>query len=119
MRIRLLAAGAVALAGTFVPVTTAHANCPDGWCGAWGQIVASPYLTVRSGPHLTAAVRGSANHNDTVEIHCWAYGDYVNQGVWKSAIWDSIVDQNTGVAGYAADSWIQTTADVRSIAPAC
>ncbi|MEU7870002.1 hypothetical protein [Dactylosporangium sp. NPDC049140] len=115
-----LAGICLALTAAVVPATSAHASCPDNFCGTWGSIVADPYLSVRRTPDRSLNPIGRANHLDAVKITCWTLGEYIDQNApWPSAIWDRIVDDNTGVAGYGADAWIQTSSDVRNLVPQC
>jgi hypothetical protein len=88
-------------------------------CGPTGVVVANPMVNVRSAPKLSAHVSGHARHGDRVRVVCWVTGDQVNQGRWPSGIWDSIVDSGTGATGYAADAYVRTSTDVRSLVPAC
>ncbi|MEU7869994.1 hypothetical protein [Dactylosporangium sp. NPDC049140] len=84
-----------------------------------GTILASPYLNVRSGPHTTSGTAGYANYGDVVTISCYTFGDYVSGGYWPSSTWDRITDPATGASGYAADTWISTTYDVKTMVGQC
>jgi len=84
-----------------------------------GTILASPSLNVRSGPGTGYGSVGQANYYDTVNISCWTTGDYVSGGYWPSSTWDRISDPVTGANGYAADTWISTTSDVKSMVGHC
>ncbi|WP_432835290.1 hypothetical protein [Dactylosporangium sp. CA-092794] len=115
----VLAGICVAVTAAVVPTAPAHASCPDNFCGTWGTIVADPYLSVRATPDRSQSPIGHANHLDPVKISCWTWGEYIDQGQWPSAIWDKIVDDNTGSAGYGSDAWIETSSDVRTLVPQC
>ncbi|MFB9406754.1 transglycosylase SLT domain-containing protein [Dactylosporangium matsuzakiense] len=84
-----------------------------------GTILASPYLNVRAGPGTAYGSAGHANYGDTVTISCYTYGEYVSGGYWPSSTWDRITDPNTGATGYAADTWINTTNDVKTMVGPC
>ena len=87
--------------------------------GVTGQILASPYLNVRTGPGTTYGGAGVANYGDTVNISCYTFGEYVSGGYWPSSTWDRITDPATGATGYAADTWISTTYDVKTMVGHC
>jgi hypothetical protein len=90
-----------------------------GSSGVTGVILASPSLTVRSGPGTGYTSVGHANSGDTVTIACYTFGEYVGGGYWPSSTWDMIGDPVTGATGYAADTWISTTYDVKTMVGHC
>ncbi|WP_198348118.1 transglycosylase SLT domain-containing protein [Plantactinospora sp. KBS50] len=87
--------------------------------GVTGTILASPWLNVRGGPGTGYGVVGYANYGDTVTISCYTFGEYVSGGYWPSSTWDRITDPATGASGYAADTWISTTYDVKTMVGPC
>ncbi|MFV2110531.1 transglycosylase SLT domain-containing protein [Micromonospora sp. LOL_015] len=87
--------------------------------GVTGTILASPWLNVRAGPSTTSAVVGYTYYGSTVTISCYTFGEYVGGGYWPSSTWDRITDPATGATGFAADTWINTTQDVKSMVPSC
>lgn len=90
-----------------------------GTPGVTGTILASPWLNVHSGPGTGYANTGVADHGDTVTIACYTFGEYVSGGYWPSSTWDRITDPVTGASGYAADTWISTTEDIKSMVGPC
>jgi hypothetical protein len=86
--------------------------------GVTGTILANPSLTIRSGPGTGYGYVGSAAYNSTVTITCYTFGEYVGGGYWPSSTWDRITT-STGVTGYAADTWINTQYDVKTMVGAC
>lgn len=90
-----------------------------GTPGVTGTILANPSLNIRSGPGTGYAVVGYANYGAVVNISCYTFGEYVGGGYWPSSTWDRITNPATGATGYAADTWISTTYDVKTMVPAC
>jgi uncharacterized protein YgiM (DUF1202 family) len=90
-----------------------------GTPGVTGTILASPSLNVRAGPGTTYGSTGQANYGDVVTISCYTSGEYVGGGYWPSSTWDRITDPATGATGYAADTWISTTYDVKTMVGHC
>lgn len=90
-----------------------------GTGGVTGTILANPSLNVRSGPYTSSTLVGQAYYGDVVTITCYTFGDYVSGGYWPSSTWDRITDPVTGASGYAADTWISTTYDVKSMVGPC
>jgi uncharacterized protein YraI len=84
-----------------------------------GTILASPSLNVRAGPGTGYGSAGYATHGDVVNISCYTFGEYVSGGYWPSSTWDRITDPYTGASGYAADTWISTQYDVKTMVGQC
>ncbi|WP_327003018.1 transglycosylase SLT domain-containing protein [Dactylosporangium sp. NBC_01737] len=84
-----------------------------------GTILASPSLTIRSGPGTGYGPVGSAAYGAVVTIACYTFGEYVGGGYWPSSTWDRITNPATGATGYAADTWISTTYDVKTMVGQC
>jgi hypothetical protein len=84
-----------------------------------GTILANPSLTIRSGPGTGYGPVGSAGYGAVVSITCYTFGEYVGGGYWPSSTWDRITNPATGATGYAADTWISTTYDVKTMVGQC
>ncbi|MEU0555048.1 hypothetical protein [Dactylosporangium sp. NPDC006015] len=78
-----------------------------------------PSLNIRSGPGTGYGSVGSAAYGAVVNITCYTFGEYVGGGYWPSSTWDRITNPATGATGYAADTWISTTYDVKTMVPQC
>ena len=74
---------------------------------------------MRAGPGTGYGGTGYAYYGDVVNISCYTYGEYVSGGYWPSSTWDRITDPATGAGGYAADTWISTTYDVKTMVGQC
>ncbi|MBM7077684.1 transglycosylase SLT domain-containing protein [Micromonospora humida] len=84
-----------------------------------GTILANPSLNIRTGPGTTYGIAGSVNYGATVRIACYTFGEYVSGGYWPSSTWDRITNPATGVTGYVADTWVNTTYDVKTMVGRC
>ena len=108
------AAANAATGGHAASTRHAHAaaplSCPDGWCGLWGTITASPALNLRTGPGTSYHINGLAYYGDSVEVHCYTTGTVVNGDPY----WDLVTDPNTGVEGYGADTFVYTGGNVNT-----
>ncbi|MEU1604145.1 transglycosylase SLT domain-containing protein [Micromonospora matsumotoense] len=87
--------------------------------GVTGTILANPSLNIRTGPGTTYGIAGSVNYGATVKIACYTFGEYVSGGYWPSSTWDRITNPATGVTGYVADTWVNTTYDVKTMVGRC
>ncbi|MFJ8686070.1 hypothetical protein [Micromonospora wenchangensis] len=87
--------------------------------GVTGTILANPSLNIRTGPGTTYGIAGSVNYGTTVKIACYTFGEYVSGGYWPSSTWDRITNPATGVTGYVADTWVNTTYDVKTMVGRC
>ncbi|SCF46452.1 Transglycosylase SLT domain-containing protein [Micromonospora matsumotoense] len=87
--------------------------------GVTGTILANPSLNIRTGPGTTYGIAGSVNYGATVKIACYTFGEYVSGGYWPSSTWDRITNTATGVTGYVADTWVNTTYDVKTMVGRC
>lgn len=84
-----------------------------------GTILANPSLNIRTGPGTTYGIAGSVAYGTTVRIACYTFGEYVSGGYWSSSTWDRITNPATGVTGYVADTWVNTTYDVKTMVGRC
>ncbi|SCG71775.1 SH3 domain-containing protein [Micromonospora rifamycinica] len=87
--------------------------------GVTGTILANPSLNIRTGPGTTYGIAGSVSYGATVNIACYTFGEYVSGGYWPSSTWDRITNPATGVTGYVADTWVNTTYDVKTMVGRC
>ncbi|MEV6796862.1 transglycosylase SLT domain-containing protein [Micromonospora rifamycinica] len=87
--------------------------------GVTGTILANPSLNIRTGPGTTYGIAGSVGYGATVNISCYTFGEYVSGGYWPSSTWDRITNPATGVTGYVADTWVNTTYDVKTMVGRC
>ncbi|WP_431916865.1 hypothetical protein [Micromonospora wenchangensis] len=87
--------------------------------GVTGTILANPSLNIRTGPGTTYGIAGSVGYGATVNIACYTFGEYVSGGYWPSSTWDRITNPATGVTGYVADTWVNTTYDVKTMVGRC
>jgi hypothetical protein len=82
-------------------------------------VEASLYVNVRSGPSTGYSINGVGRYQDSVEVHCYKTGQLESGWGGTNPYWDLITDTSTGVAGYAADVWIDTGGTITGQVPAC
>jgi hypothetical protein len=91
------------------------ANCGGGGGdgGATGRVNTSgPSLLVRSGPHRTSSIVGSAADGATVTIRCQKHGDRISGTYGTTDLWDRVG------GGFVSDAYVYTGSDGR-VAPDC
>jgi hypothetical protein len=128
---RLVLSGVCALALAFLVPQTASAasrpalasnQSPALASSQTGRVMASPSVNVRSAPCVESgcAIDGQLAYGTTVTISCWLPGDMVTGWGGTSDAWDLIVSPKVnGQAGWAADVWINTGADIRTQIKPC
>ncbi len=80
---------------------------------------ASPAVNIRSGPSTSYSINGPGRYQDSVEVRCYKVGQPETGWGGTNPYWDLITDPETGVAGYAADVWIDTGGTITQQSRAC